>query len=351
MRRPHGTRRLANRKTTGFSLVELLVVIAIIGVLIALLLPAVQAAREAARRLQCANNVKQLALGVVAHEATHRFFPTGGWGEEWLGHPDRGFTRRQPGGWIYNVLPFIEQQALHDLGASGSGTTIEEANAQRLSTPLAGLNCPTRRSAILYQLYDSSYNSSIDYKFTTGSITRLARSDYAMNGGDWMQKLSTPPEDFAEGDEPSFDADPANQLSHQTGISHHRSEVKLSDIKDGASNTFLIGEKYVNRDCYANGKDRGDNETMYCSDSRNLLRWTGIKGKVGSATANNRPVQDRPVMGEGNTVQWFGSAHADTFNMSFCDGSIRTIHYSIDGEAYRRLGNRQDGFPIDGSRF
>ena len=108
---------MARAFRSAFTLVELLVVITIIGILIALLLPAVQAAREAARIAQCQNNIKQLALGCLDHESATKRFPTGGWGFAWTGDPDRGTDWRQPGGWIYNVLPYIEQQALHDLGS------------------------------------------------------------------------------------------------------------------------------------------------------------------------------------------------------------------------------------------
>ena len=82
----------------------------------------------------------------------------------------------------------------------------------------------------------------------------------------------------------------------------------MVDIEDGTGNTFLIGEKYVNSYHYADGKDFGDSRSMYCGYDLDLLRWTGINGTVGTAAANNWPVQDRSVLGEGNHVQWFGSA-------------------------------------------
>ncbi len=335
-----------DREPAGFSLVELLVVITIIGVLIALLLPAVQAAREAARRVQCANNVKQLALATLSHESAITFFPTGGWSKDWLGDPDCGFGKLQPGGWIYNVLPFIEQQPLHNLGANGSGMTIEDANAQRLGTPLMGLNCPSRRPAVLFYCM---YDEFTQFRLTNGPINWVARSDYAMNAGDYRQTDDVSPTDLANGDDPNtwIYAD----MSHQTGISYQRSQVRMADITDGASNTFLIGEKYINLDHYTDGKDQGDDETMYCGDDLDLLRWTGIIGTVGNSAENNLPVQDRSAIGEGNHVQWFGSAHANAFNMSFCDGSVGTINYSIDAEVYRRLGNRNDGLPLDPRQF
>ena len=146
----------------AFTLIELLVVIAIIGILIALLLPAVQAARESARQLRCSNNLKQLGLAAVNHEEAHGHFPTGGWGWGWVGDPDRGFSKHQPGGWVFNLLPFLEQEALWELAKDGNaGPPFNDApkphhtqeqlqGANRATkTLLTMFNCPSRRECVL----------------------------------------------------------------------------------------------------------------------------------------------------------------------------------------------------------
>jgi type II secretory pathway pseudopilin PulG len=156
----------------------LLVVIAIIGILIALLLPAIQAAREAARRMSCANNLKQLGTAVHSHMDSQKHLPSSGWGWSWEGDADRGFGKGQPGSWIYNLLPFLELKSLHNMGKGGNETAKRAANAQRKQMPLSVDICPSRRSV---RLFPATYWSNDGYY--SDQVSAWAATDYCANAG------------------------------------------------------------------------------------------------------------------------------------------------------------------------
>lgn len=333
-----------SRITHGFTLVELLVVIAIIGILIAMLLPAVQAAREAARRLQCSNQLKQIGIAAISHHDAHGHFPTNGWGYIWIGDSNRGFGRNQPGGWVFNILPFMEQQQLHDLQIGKIGTELLAAGSTLIATPIATLNCPTRRPAKPYPAGDYyTHTRKPNYASTTEAV---ARSCYAGNGGDVVNAPSSGgaggdsgPLNHNEGESAKWQSafDTINNIA--TGIFFAGSQVKIRDITDGTANTYLIGEKYLNALCYSTGDGAGDNENMYMGDNGDIVRW---------ADPDYMPARDTPGA---NYYVMFGSAHPTGFNAVMCDGSVHLISYDIEYETNRRLHNRKDGQPIDSALF
>ncbi len=224
----------------AFTLIELLVVIAIIGILIALLLPAVQAAREAARMLQCANHLKQLGLGCLNHADAHGHLPTAGWGWGWAGEPDRGFTKKQPSGWHYNILPFIELEGLHQMGSGGAA--YWEQGKQRVATVVAIFHCPSRRAAVAYP-----YVIGPDY-YNIRRPSMLGHSDYsACSGGGDSPRWQKGPGTLSAGDnmsEAQWQAY-AGTSDDATGVIYRRSMTQLSHITDGTSCTYLVGEEYL----------------------------------------------------------------------------------------------------------
>jgi len=321
----------------GFTLVELLVVIAIIGILIALLLPAVQAAREAARRLECQNHLRQLAVAALNHEQTHGHYPTGGWGYFWIGDPDRGFGEDQPGGWPFNLLPFVEQDELYQLPADGNPNVVtnEQKAGSTLLTkmPLATLNCPSRRPSILYpKPWDGTF-IAYNANDNPADDNMAARTDYAANAGchstHWHQAG------------PSSLSGVATygwlDTSAYYGVCFQRSTIRVSDISDGTTNTLLLGEKYLMPDAYATGNVGADNESFYAGYNNDHYRLTYYP-----------PLQDRPGY---DHTDIFGSAHTTGCHFVFCDGSVHAISYEVDAVVFLHLGDRRDGETIDKSGF
>ncbi len=313
------------RLKAGFTLVELLVVIAIIGILIGLLLPAVQSAREAARQLQCQNNLKQLALACLNHQAHAGHLPTGGWGPKWTGDADRGMGDMQPGGWAYNILPFIEQQALYMLPSDGDADTITSAQTagakQMMETPLTFLYCPTRRAATAYA--SPSRGSGWVY-LNSDWPSVCGRNDYVANG--CGVGSGSAPANWTEANDGSF----TNWAGSCSGVIYQRSTTRPAAIRDGMTNTYLLFEKYLDPDHYTDGRDGEDNEAAYIGGNTDVIR------------SASQPYRDRA----GWSYHGVGSAHVAGFNAAFCDGSIRHLNYSIDLTTHKRLGSRADGQPV-----
>jgi len=347
-------------RKSGFTLVELLVVIAIIGMLVGLLLPAVQQAREAARNMQCGNNLKQLALAAMNVESQAKTLPGGGWGYHWMGDPDGGFGQKQPGSWCYQILPMLEQNALFMLPADGqvpeSPTDTQKSKSKEMqSVPLPAFTCPSRRTTLLYPTkgYSNLENSHM--------ANPGCKTDYAGNWGtnnnskgnnhDYVGK--SPSENATFRSQNSW----PNFSSQQTGVFFAYSHVTVGEIRDGMSNTFMIGEKFVQPRLYdsinlgSGGLDGSDDYTMLYGADVDQLRttycgdWSGTSFSRGS---NARPpIQDRD--GFGQVTAWYGSAHAGAFGMAMCDASVHRVSYSIDGEVYTAKGSRADGQAASGS--
>jgi prepilin-type N-terminal cleavage/methylation domain-containing protein len=366
-----GNGRFARAQSHGFTLVELLVVIAIIGILVGLLLPAVQAAREAARRAQCENHLKQIGLGFLSHESTHKILPGAGWSPWYVGDPMFGAGRKQPGGWMYQILPFIEEQALYDMPGDGQKTVVtkqqKDAAVIMQQTPVAVFNCPSRRPAKAYSVSDLT--QPLWTPINSSTMTAVARGDYAANSGDsvtgpgnsktagWKLKGQETADD--ETDDvyrtsqqiplewafPSYTAtEPVVKwpdAKEESGVNFFGAEIKLKQITDGTSKTYMVGEKFLDPDAYdSNGNTNGgDNHSYFQGFDWDVNRW---------ASSDSPPLPDTPGL---NVFTEFGSAHPAIWQAVMCDGSVRALSYDIEINVHRHFGNRFDGQVIPNSSF
>jgi len=276
------------RGPRGFTLVELLVVIAIIGVLISLLLPAVQAAREAARRTSCLNNVTQLSLALHNFEFHFESLPPG------VTNAD-GPIRNEPKGthvsWIVKILPYLEQQALAKNFDQAAGA-YADANAQVRAAQIAPLQCPS---------------SPVPY---TNEAATVARSAYAGCHHD------------AEA--------PIDKDNH--GLLFLNSKVHYSDIYDGTTMTILLSEALTSRDGLG-----------WVSGTRATLRNTSVIESGGPYLPQPTSTAADSEKSGSLFIGGFGSYHPGGVNIGLADGSTRFISQNTDTQLLRQLGNRADG--------
>lgn len=368
---------LPNKSTRsrGFTLVELLVVIAIIGILVALLLPAVQAAREAARRTQCKSNLKNMGLALQNHHDVQQFFPTGGWGYRWMPDPDGGYGESQPGSWFYSLLEYIEEGNIRDIGVGLQGNDKIEAMRQLLVQPVTILNCPSRRQARPYPFGSgsgSSYripsdNPNTPLEFDPRTVPGESyRGDYAaVTSGGWDEYGTAAFNDRFEqfrGRSPRDGGGPEsvqeanvdwemtlggrqgdrNQWEALSGDMNGcilmRYPISIRRITDGTSKTMIVAEKAANSTRYENGQSQLDDQSIYNGFDRDnhvsAARWSDNNAD------NLPPQQDSPDFGRAFTM---GSAHPGAFNVVLADGSVRSVAYDIDAEIHAAAGSRDWG--------
>ncbi|MDZ7617231.1 MAG: DUF1559 domain-containing protein [Patescibacteria group bacterium] len=298
----HAARALTGRRG-AFTLVELLVVITIICILISLLLPAVQSAREAARRLQCSNNLKQMGLAFHNYAMTWRVLPDAGKDKPANATTPCGGCCSSPnrGDWnfLYQIMPYIEQQNLYD----------EPSDSIIYMTPVPAYYCPSRRSPMVY---GSGKTARTDYAGSSGD--RKINSGSERSNGVIGVRVCDPPMDFAM-------------------------------IRDGTSNTLMIGEKMLHPDHL--GTCGGDNE-VYVNAGVDQDHVRNVQPLSADGTTGP-PGPDSLAPDQGSSTLWiqrFGSSHAGGFNGVMADGSVRSISYSIDLETFRRICVRNDGLPV-----
>jgi prepilin-type N-terminal cleavage/methylation domain-containing protein len=382
-------RKMLCRWRIGFTLVELLVVIAIIGVLIALLLPAVQKVREAANRTSCSNNLKQIGLACHNFHDTYGRFPPCPDKWDFTGPHSNNFdwanaigvsydtsgaplgVKYQTGGWAYQLLPFMEQDNLYKandlVDANGNPTTVianavnyvslnpntpphsfsgyplgsytidvEKAPGLVRQTPVRSYNCPSKRASQLYSGHGGMVNF-IDYAAAhPWDVQMPVYSD----GLAWSDTGSTALTWWGQ------------EGWHGVIVPRRAGKIGFAQIQDGTSNTLMVGEKFIPPQFYSGG---------WNTDQYGMVGggWVDDRRSVGimqSTQANqphlslSNPTKDTnlnqfPNDGGDNwrSIFQFGSAHPAGMNGVFADGSVHNIKYGIDPQVFNALGNRDDG--------
>lgn len=278
------------KSNRGFTLVELLVVIAIIGILVALLLPAVQTAREAARRIQCTNNLKQIGLGVTLHHDAKKIFPTG-----------RNTTNQMGVSWAFRLLPFMEEQPIHDAYREEFRVDADE-NSLAMRSPVTSYFCPSRRAPAADRNFDNNNRAPLVQMAAAGG-------DYAANAGTYY----------------NYRPNDGSVDRRRAGPIFTYSEIKARQVDDGLSKTFAVGERHIPPvDTTAPAElahlFQGD-----CAFMAADTPW-GLFADPSRGLADSRNDRSRSK---------FGGEHASITMFVFLDGHVSPISNDADLDALR----------------
>jgi type II secretory pathway pseudopilin PulG len=297
--------------------VELLIVIAIIGILIALLLPAVNAAREAGRMAQCKNNLRQIGVAFNSHLEASQVYPGGGLGYDtyarlWATmtpptpadfHKTSAVPYGQAWGWAYQILPYLDNQAPFN---NPDDNVVKQ-------TPIAAYFCASRRSPTV--LADS------------GKYGKRAMIDYAANGGTTNGNQN-----------PAWYGDGADGI---VAHAQYHGSTSAAEVKDGLSNTILAGEKRMNDSYVTTQQQPDDNEGYVGGYQDDSVRWGPSQQYNGEYLTPHLDTSTIPDVLHPRSWE-FGSVHASGTQFVLCDGSVRLVKYSVDPQIFERACCRDD---------
>lgn len=297
---------------TGFTLVELLVVIAIIGILVGLLLPAVQAAREASRRMSCQNNLKEIGLAIQNHHDVHKVFPMG----------RNGFDQYAVS-WAFFLLPYMEETAVYN-SWDPHARVFDPTNDKAMRTPIQTYACPSRRVAAADRNFDN--NNSPPVVLSAGTL-----ADYSANAGISLMTGMTSQETSGGifGGFSRVDAGPIFSGSH----------ISARQVEDGLSKTMAIGERHlppIPADAGDMGDyDIGDTASIPGDTPHTTFRCSG----KGLATGPDDPDREK-----------FGSSHSGgVVQCVFLDGHVRSLHNDIELDVLKALSTIGGGESVPDS--
>ncbi len=330
----------------GLTLVELLAVIAIIGLLVGLLMPALQSARESSRRSTCNNNLKTMALASLAHLEQIGTFPSCGYymgnggisGTSGIaGGPsaDKGYGMSQAGGWLFNILSFMDCDSIRQTNAYWARTLLMPSTFTCPTLPATLVNGDAGVGFAKYRI--SSYSGC------AGRTSREAWQCPRNTGPTWRALANMSPDQFAEAVklcEGYPFRSPGNSIISD-GVIAMLGMIRAAHVRDGLSNTYLLGERpvQISTDVSVRGGALASGGGL---EQENYYDWgSGHIQTIYKIT--NLPPEPFRAGVYSNAPNTFGSRHPDTCGMAFCDGSVRNVSFSVSSTVHQGLGTRAGG--------